>query len=662
MNAATLLRRLDGLLAEAVEAGRWSEACALAERSLGQGGDDDAEQQLLHAVALIRSGRIDRGLDQLDPMVVSLPEARLTLRRHVLPWLVREKRFEAALSVLGRLLDAQPDSVEELRLRGSLLGRTRQFPAALADALRLIELRPEDLDGQAAYLQLLLQDRRIDTAGAYARVLAARAARNPRLARIALLCLGRAGLAEDAARLAEAAEPAWGSDPDVIGEVVRAYWEVGRTEEAIAAGERCVALSPHAPKLRQLLGHVYRSAMRSDGNIRAVEHLTEALRQAPGDANTALLLGELLLRSGRPGEAAPHLAEACKRIGHSANARALLARAFKGNGQHAQAAREFRQLIELQPHSHRWHRYAAGALSQAGQTAEAVALFDRFTAERERALPPSFETGLEQLWGKAEAADVPTARFDWAWQLRRDRNADRQQWERAARWGYLADHYLLDWLECRDDQVHEAMSRLADLTEAEQAFAQVDSSRGLILASAHIGPMYAGPLALELLGVKSKWLASTPSVARTSYARSLISTSDQGGTDVARKVLAALGGGNAVVIAVDGAINLAAPRVAFEGQEITYSSFAARMSHRLGIPSMFAAPCWRDGQIHFMLERMPDAGRRESVEDYADRWRAAYLRCLRQFLGGAPENLRLSGGLWRYVRPAEGTSPRRVHE
>ncbi|WP_294171696.1 tetratricopeptide repeat protein [uncultured Sphingomonas sp.] len=662
MNAATLLRSPDGLLTEAVEAGRWSDACALAERSLGQGREDDTEQKLLYAVALIRSGRIDRGLDQLDPEVASLPEARVTLRRHVLSWLIREKQFDAAVAVLGRLLDVQPEAVEELRLRGSLFGRTRQFPAALADALRLIELRPDDLDGQAAYLQLLLQDGQVEAAGAYARVLAARAARNPRLARIALLCLGRAGLTENAARLAEAAESAWPAEPEVIAEVARAYWDAGRTEEAIAAGERCVAVSPDAPRLRQLLGHVYRSAMRSDGNARAAEHLGEALRHMPGDANTALLLGEVLLRTGKPGEAAPHLAEACKKITHSANARALLARAYKQNGQHAEAAHEFRQLIALQPGSHRWHRYAAGALSQAGQTAEAADLFDRFTAERERALPPSFEAGLEQLWAKADAADVPAARLDWAWQLRRDRTADRQGWERAAKWGYLADHYLLDWLECRDDQVHEAMSRLADLTAVEQAFAQVDPSRGLILASAHIGAMYAGPLALELLGVKSKWLASTPSVARTSYARSLISTSDQGGTDVARKVLGALGGGNAVVIAVDGAINLAAPRVAFEGQEITYSSFAARMAHRLGIPSMFVAPFWENGQIYFMLERLPDAGRRESADDYADRWRAAYLRCLRQFLGGAPENLRLSGGLWRYVRPAEGTGPRRVHE
>ena len=154
------------------------------------------------------------------------------------------------------------------------------------------------------------------------------------------------------------------------------------------------------------------------------------------------------------------------------------------------------------------------------------------------------------------------------------------------------------------------------------------------------------------LEFRSKWLASTPSVARTAYAQSLISTSDQSGSEVARKVLSSLKEGNAVVIAVDGAVNLAAPRIPFEGEEITYSSFASRMAHRLGIPSMFVAPRWQDGRIHFVLERMPDPLPGETADEHADRWRESFLASLRAFLGGAPENLRLSGGIWRYIRTA----------
>jgi lauroyl/myristoyl acyltransferase len=162
--------------------------------------------------------------------------------------------------------------------------------------------------------------------------------------------------------------------------------------------------------------------------------------------------------------------------------------------------------------------------------------------------------------------------------------------------------------------------------------------------------MYAGPLALELMGLKSRWLASTPSVARTAYANSLISTSDQDDMQVARAFMLSLRKGYSVVVAVDGAINLAAPRIPFEGQEMTYSSFAARTAHRVGVPSAFCAPRWEDGRIGFVIEAMPDPLPDEDADSYADRWRAAFLGSLRRYLGGAPENLRLSGGLWRHIR------------
>ena len=209
---------------------------------------------------------------------------------------------------------------------------------------------------------------------------------------------------------------------------------------------------------------------------------------------------------------------------------------------------------------------------------------------------------------------------------------------------------MLDWLECRDDRIHDAMMRLADLGDAERELGAIDRSKGMILASAHIGPMYAGPLALELLGVRSRWLASTPSVARTAYAESLISTSEQDDMEVGKAFMKSLRQGYSVVIAVDGAINLAAPRIVFEGQEMTYSSFAARTAHRMGVPSVFAAPRWEGDRIGFVIKRLPDPNADESSDSHAERWKDAFLSVLHEYLGGEPENLRLSGGLWRHIR------------
>ncbi len=638
--------------------GRWTDACACYERGFDQDEKQDPENRLHYAIALIRSGRVSSGLNLVTPEVAALPSARLALRRHVVAWLVQDKRVDAAITILDALVAANTSPIEELRLRASLLGRCRRYDEALRDARLVLDLHPTDLPGHAAFLQLLLQHGQVERAAEHARSLGAEAADDARLASVALLALIRAGRIEEAVSIAKTAQMQWPGDAEVIQAAVRAHSEAGNPKAAIAAGERCIAGGSDGTRLRQFLGQAYLASDRADRLERGADHLAEAVRLNSNDGNCRALLGEALMRLGRTAEASTHLAEACKRQPRLTNARALLARAHKQNGRYAEAAREFRHLLDMQSGSHRWHRYAAGALSQAGQHAEAADLFDSFVARRAKQLPEDFETGLRQLWGEVDSVDIPAARMEWAWQLRDQRGNDRAEWERAARWGCLADHYILDWLECRDELAHEAMVRLSDLSEVERKLAEVDSSRGVILASAHIGPMYAGPLALELLNIPAKWLASTPSVARTTYARSLISTSDQTGTEVARQVLSSLHGGHAVVIAVDGALNLAAPRVPFEGQEVTFSSFAARMAHRLSIPSMFVAPRWHDGHINFVIERLPDAIAGEDADSHADRWREAYLANLRSYLGGAPENLRLSGGIWRHVRtpgPAHGS-------
>ena len=149
----------------------------------------------------------------------------------------------------------------------------------------------------------------------------------------------------------------------------------------------------------------------------------------------------------------------------------------------------------------------------------------------------------------------------------------------------------------------------------------------------------------------SAFAAEIGSMRMNPYTDSLISTSDQTDAQVARAFMKALREDYTVVVVVDGAINLAAPRVGFEGQEVTYSQFAARMAYRMGSSSAFVAPVWREGNhLGFVLEHlpMPEAG--ESADDYAQRWPDAYFLHLRRFLSGPPECLRMSGGIWRHIR------------
>ena len=439
-------------------------------------------------------------------------------------------------------------------------------------------------------------------------------------------------------------------DEATAATIVRTLVEAGKFPEAIEIGERLLEEGWEHELLRANLAQAYLEFRLDDRYDRATEHLREGLDVAPDDVRMNMRMGEALLR-GRNYEAAlPYLKKACDLQPKVAQQRALYARALKQVGQYAEAAEQFRALLALQPSSPRWARYAAGALSQSGSRKEADRLFEKFVAGRRAELPRNFEKGLQALWDKVDTAKIPQARLDWAWELSDQGTNDRADWERRAKWGHLADHYLLDWLECREDRIHDAMTRLADLGEAERVFAGIDRSKGMILASAHIGPMYAGPLALELLGIRSRWLASTPSVARTAYSKSLISTSEQDDMDVGKAFIRSVRQGYSVVIAVDGAINLAAPRTPFQGQEMTYSSFAARTAHRLGVPSVFVAPRWEGDRIGFVVEQLPDALPDESADAHADRWRDAFFSILRDYLGGPPENLRLSGGLWRHIR------------
>lgn len=648
--ASTLEKSPGSTLHDHIRGGRFGEAAAFYEREMTPADRSADAARLDYAIALLRTGRAAEAMRLLDDRTACLPNARGDLRRYAISDLVATGSLETAERLLSRLIDCRSATVDDRRLRASLRGRMKRWEGAIADARIVVEERPDELDPKRALIQLLLQAGSVDEAGELAERLGPRAADDPRCGNIALLALTRSGRAEQAGDLAQQMADSEIDGEDMAAAIVRTLVETGREDKAIQVGERMLEEGWEHEQIRSNLGRAYIGAHREDRYDRAIEHLTAGLRIEPDDVRMNMSMGEALLRSRQYEAALPYLARSCELQPKAPQQRALYARALKQVGRYAEAAHQFRTLLELHPSSPRWSRYAAGALSQAGRRKEAAELFDRFVADRKAALPRNFDQGLKSLWDKIDTVQIPKARIDWAWSLSQLGMNDREEWERRAKWGHLADHYLLDWLECRDDRVQDAMMKLADLGDAERKLAEIDRSRGMILASAHVGPMYAGPLALELLGVRSRWLASTPTVARTAYASSLISTSEQDDMQVGKAFMLSLRKGFSVVIAVDGAINLAAPRVPFEGQEITYSSFAARTAHRLGVPSVFAAPRWEGERIGFVIERMPDAMDGESADDHAERWKEAFLTALRNFLGGAPENLRLSGGLWRHVR------------
>lgn len=640
--------------AKLIRAGEWESGLKAADAITGQGEQPNGIVRLLLGIALVRSGAWDVG--SITPELIRGGDPN-DVRRLLLSPLVQKNSLQDAVGLLGAMIEALPPALRDRTQRASLYGRLGRWDEAISDIDAVAKEAPGDTSVQAAGLQYRIKGGKAAEVAEIARSTTS-LPDDDRTLNLMLLALIREGKPQEAAQFADRISRDTVDDPLLAGNMLQALVRAERLQDAIALGEWFVSVSIDGPMLRSYLAQAwYRGGAPGERFSRAIEHLQTGVAEAPHDLRMVSLLGDLLLRTGRTAAAIPYLRKSVEMQPDMGQIRALYARALKEDGQIGEAAEQFSALIEKAPdRGGRWQRYAAGALSQAGRREEAADLFDSWVAARKAKLPESFGDGLDALWKQVDEVNIPKARLDWAWSLRApDSTLERGEWERRAKWGYLADHYLLDWLECRDEQVEEAMLQFADELDAVENFITEARARapgkGCIFASAHVGAMYFGPLALELLGVRSRWLASTPSVARTSYAQSLISTSDQTQAQVARGFLDSLKEDYTVVVVVDGAINLAAPRIDFEGQEITFSEFAARTAHRVGSSSAFVAPMWRDNHhLSFVLEHLPLQEEGESADEYAARWKHAYLGHLRTFLAGRPENLRLSGGIWRHIR------------
>jgi predicted Zn-dependent protease len=636
----------------AIRAGQWDAGLNGLREAQARGDRFDASARLLGVIARIRSSNDYAAIDELNDDLIRQAQGRIDLRRLAIGPLIKATELAAAASVLNALVLAYPDSAEDRRTYASVLARLKRWDEAIDMIDEAARLDPADMSLLCTRIQWRLQTGRIEPAAAIARQSIKAVAKVPDEAHLWITALLRCGDTTAAASLAATIEA---THPRVASAVVRALVASGRITAAIASARKALHAGHDSAELRSQLAQAHLArGTRDDHQAAALEQLAAGLALAPDNLRLNSLYGETLARAGRFEQSLAFLEKSCTLAPELENLRTSYARALRYAGRLGDAADQWVHLARRAPARARWQRAAAAALTHAGRTEEAAALFNAYAHRCAEALPETFADALAQLPLQTDSAAIPQARLDWAWDLRtgnQNQPIERAEWERAARWGHLADRLLLDWLECRYDHAEQAMELLAELDETERFMAPlVKNGCGLVIATAHVGPMYAGLMALELLNVRAKWLASTPSVAMSHYAGSLISTGDKSEMQVMKASMEALQAGYAVYFAVDGALNPAAARVPFENQEITYSSFAARASYRLGVPSVFLAPRWERNRIVHTLEMLPVPCEGETIEDYASRWQNAYFVLLRAHLGGRPENLRLSGGIWRHIR------------
>lgn len=247
-------------------AGFWGEADAFLDRYWQRYGDDEG---LVFERVLLRATRGD--IEATAPILLARvreggPASR-TAREALVTGLVYRFLWVEAGRQLADWLATDPDDPLALLLRGKLQEQRLRTSEALLTYRRVVELDPEQHEARLRMTTLLLQLRQGEEAAGHLAYLRARLPENPEI------------------------QVQW----------VRALSLQGRTAEARAALDECLAAHPDLP---EALAERGRFAL-ADGDDRAAEeYFGRAVRADPGNVPARHQYALVLARNGKPGEAA----------------------------------------------------------------------------------------------------------------------------------------------------------------------------------------------------------------------------------------------------------------------------------------------------------------------------------------------------------------------
>ncbi|KAA3441924.1 hypothetical protein C7I87_33105 [Mesorhizobium sp. SARCC-RB16n] len=479
------------------------------------------------------------------------------------------------------------------------------------------------------------------------------AAEFPRLAQVSLQAFLRGKRNDAATRLVDNVVAKGKASPEVAVLAIRHLLSSDRADDAYAFARTLLKVNGNVePRLAEAAA---RAALASHRPISEALGILEMAKDFAKDDGIFLrAYGELLLSAGRYAEAANVLAPIVSQRPNTTNTRLLLARALKHAHRLEEACTEMLAVMELDP-SVTNRRSAVALLLQVGRDAEAKELYDSIVSERQNNLGKTFSEGLATLHTRLDSVKLPQKRLDWAWEIVTRKlgcppSHNREDWDRRAKWGHLLDKLIQDWLECCIDKAGE-IATYFNVSDANRnaVIEASDEGKGVLLVSAHIGPMFAGPIAIHSFGKPYRWLSSTPSISTASFTDSLISTADLNEVQVAQRVVDSLRSGCLVTLAADGAMSPNAPRITWEGRSITYSPFCAMLSYKTKVPTIFTSPIWVENQFRFVVKRLPAADTGEGLRQFSTRWQQAFFEEVKNVLSAGPENLRLNGGIWRNI-------------
>ena len=214
------------------------------------------------------------------------------------------------------------------------------------------------------------------------------------------------------------------------------------------------------------------------------------------------------------------------------------------------------------------------------------------------------------------------------------------------------DHFILDWLECKPKQVSEIFPYMQNLDSAADLLNEaLKLGGGAFVASAHIGLLFAGPVALNFLKLDSAWIASVPDLEDNRFGNSLISTSSESESQVGRNILKSLKANKVVAIACDGSsARKESSYKLFNSHNIVLSEFIPRLAFKKKTPSFFPHIIWENNMIAVTLIKMPDPFEGEFLDDFTSRWVKFFLSQLEALIIKYPSSIRGSGGFWTALK------------
>lgn len=325
------VRAHQNLASALIEAGRWAEGLAAAQRALALDADEPDVRALVGR-ALVGLNRPAEALGHYDEALARDPGKVETLNNLGMAYAALG-RWTEAIERYEQVLQRDPAHAEAHNNLGNALAAIGRLPEAVRHYERAVRLRPDFADAQTNWGRALAES-------------------------------GRPAEAVERFEAALRLQP----DPAAHANLAEALVAAGRAAEARREYERAVTLAPDSVTLRLRFGNGLLALGDADG---ARAQFERVLQSQPNHGEAHYNLANTLARQGNLNDAIRHYEDALRVAPELTGAHHNLAVVLMQLSRPVEAIPHFQAVVRAAPDSGEAHHTLAVALAQVGRWAEA---------------------------------------------------------------------------------------------------------------------------------------------------------------------------------------------------------------------------------------------------------------------------------------------------